>query len=50
MMELFFNDRWFDKEQALCIALNSLAKSERRLAGRRNSVEHLKRFRNMISC
>ena len=36
----FFNDRWFDKEQALCIALNSLAKSERGLTGRRNSVEH----------
>ena len=36
----FFNDRWFDKEQALCIALHSLAKSERGLAGRRNSVEH----------
>ena len=35
-----FNDRWFDKEQALCIALNSLAKSERGLAGRRNSAEH----------
>ena len=36
----FFNDRWFDKEQALCIALNSLAKSERGLTGRCNSVEH----------
>ena len=36
----FFNDRWFDKQQALCIALHSLAKSERGLAGRRNSVEH----------
>ena len=36
----FFNDRWFEKEQALCIALHSLAKSERGLAGRRNSVKH----------
>ena len=36
----FLNDRWFDKEQAWCIALHSLAKSERWLAGRRNSVEH----------
>ena len=36
----FFNDRWFDKQQALCIALHYLAKSERRLAGRRNSVKH----------
>ena len=35
-----FNDRWFDKEQALCIALHSLAKSERGLAGMRNSVKH----------
>ena len=35
-----FNDLWFDKEHALCIALNSLEKSERRLAGRCNSVEH----------
>ena len=33
----FFNDRWFDKEHAWCIALNSLAKSERGLTGRRNS-------------
>ena len=36
----FFNNRWFDKEHAWCIALHSLAKSERRLAGRHNSVEH----------
>ena len=36
----FFNYRWFNKEQALCIALHSLAKFERGLAGRRNSVEH----------
>ena len=36
----FFNDRWFDKEQALCIVLHFLAKSERGLAGRRNSVKH----------
>ena len=36
----FFNDRWFDKELALCIPLNSLAKSERGLTGRRNSIEH----------
>ena len=36
----FFKDRWFDKEQALCIALHSSAKSERGLTGRRNSVEH----------
>ena len=49
----FFNDRWFDKEHVLCIALmvyliikytmialHSLAKSERGLTGRRNSVEH----------
>ena len=32
----FFNDRWFDKEHALCIALHSLEKSERGLAGKRN--------------
>ena len=36
----FFNDRWFDKQHALCITLHSLAKSERGLTGRRNSVEH----------
>ena len=36
----FFNNRWFDKEHAWCIALHSSAKSERGLAGRRNSVEH----------
>ena len=36
----FFNNRWFDKEHAWCIALHSLAKSERGLTGRRNSVEH----------
>ena len=36
----FFHDRWFDKEQALCIVLHSLAKYERGLAGRRNSVKH----------
>ena len=35
-----FNDRWFDKQQALCIALHSLAKSEQGLTGRCNSVEH----------
>ena len=35
-----FNDRWFDKEHALCIVLHSSAKSERGLTGRRNSVEH----------
>ena len=35
-----FNDIWFDKEHALCIALNSLVKSERRLAGSCNFVEH----------
>ena len=34
-----FNDRWFDKEPVLCIALNSLAKSERRMTGTSNSVE-----------
>ena len=32
--------RWFDKQHVLCIALNSLVKSERRLTGRCNSVEH----------
>ena len=36
----FFNDLWLDKEQALCIALHSSAKSERGLAGRGNSLEH----------
>ena len=36
----FFNDLWLDKEQAWCVALHSLAKSERGMTGRCNSVEH----------
>ena len=46
----FFNDHWFDKQQALCIALNSLAKSERGLDWKAQFCRTWKLFRNMILC